>query len=1038
MDSARHGIKAIYTPSHVVLVRAPALSMESFVNVGALVRDVISLGAGVNEISQESDLARRVLAAITFASPSLSAAIGRFHSLPAAAARRVGSRVFRYASRMSTRATPYGAFAGSALAQLGDNTSLHFHEVPLRLVARPDMGWLNGLCDEIERRPEVLEHLSLAVRPGLSSVGGRLFTNSQRDQGNEQISLKLTPVVSDVLRLARDPIPCTELIRALLTTDSSSGRSREKITTLLINLIDAGILISDMRMPLTVHSPATWLSRRLLSIPQSSKEGQALAEIVELCGAWRGTVEEHTAISNTAQRLRKADVSIQVDANLNLRDASIHTRVGERAARAAELLLGMSPYPKGLPHVQRYKAAFISRYGEGPAVSLIDVVDAHRGIGPLSNYPATSSMANPKRNRALKNMLVSALVNRSSCVDLDDYDLAQLATSTSKDFPSSVDIAFFLGAQSDSDVDRGDFDLTVSPFVGSRSGGRTMARFAHNLGTKAADSLRRFALLEEGLTHNCIWAELFTMPQRGRLANLLIRPRVREYEILEGAVTSVESSKSVSLSDILLCVSSGNFCLIHRPSGKRLVVTHGNMLNPARLSAIAQLIVELGSDGVTALSGFDWGEIKDSPFLPRVSRDRIIMSPAQWRISPRDFWLGLSARPIGQIVDAIHKWRDEWRVPEYVYMAAGDNRILLNLLDKEHCVELARSVSDPEKHLVLQEMLPRWKDVIGIRSNHGQHLAEFVVSLVRAEDSSSGAPGGQPCIQYASSDIQDRRFPGSEWLYLKIYCPVAIQNHFLEDIVARYVSGVIQKQLAQSWFFIRYTDPDPHIRLRFKGDPAKLQNELLPLSISWARSLQREDLCGRFTIDTYEREVDRYGGPFILTCVEELFCVDSVSVLDLIQLVHEHRLEDELVAIVAFSIEGLVRSLGLGEERRRIWYELYSTSVSASVEYRKYKSLIPLICGQRKSGPPWVMRLHEILTTRVQAIAAHIDGLMRVPKACEREDVLSNAIVRSIVHMHCNRLAGSSRSLEAKSIELASLISKGMHWIARRGLLPPS
>ncbi|MFI2188706.1 lantibiotic dehydratase C-terminal domain-containing protein [Streptomyces sioyaensis] len=34
--------------------------------------------------------------------------------------------------------------------------------------------------------------------------------------------------------------------------------------------------------------------------------------------------------------------------------------------------------------------------------------------------------------------------------------------------------------------------------------------------------------------------------------------------------------------------------------------------------------------------------------------------------------------------------------------------------------------------------------------------------------------------------------------------------------------------LAQRWFFLRDAQPDPHLRLRWKGDPATLTRCLLP------------------------------------------------------------------------------------------------------------------------------------------------------------------------------------------------------------------
>ena len=61
--------------------------------------------------------------------------------------KREPSRSFaRYLIRMSTRPTPYGAFAGISLLRWGDRTTLTVRNDKDRIRTRPDMGSLVGLC----------------------------------------------------------------------------------------------------------------------------------------------------------------------------------------------------------------------------------------------------------------------------------------------------------------------------------------------------------------------------------------------------------------------------------------------------------------------------------------------------------------------------------------------------------------------------------------------------------------------------------------------------------------------------------------------------------------------------------------------------------------------------------------------------------------------------------------------------------------------------------------------------------------------------
>lgn len=1027
----------IYSACDFAFIRAPALAIETFAEANLLVRRAISLAEfGSGDVPGRHDaLARRVLDAIAIASPSLLAAMTRFGSLSNAGSRRVLSRVFRYVSRMAARATPFGAFAGTALIKLGVATDLRFSTNPCRLISRPDMNWLETLRRNLEHRDEIFQQLSVLVNPDLILLGGRAFVTSVTDSGSEsEHSIRVTPVVLDLLGLAQEPIRYSGLVRALLDADSSRTRTREKVSGLIEQLFRVGMLVSDLRIALTVHSPARLLANRLQMIPASRTEGRTLENIVERCDRWNGSNEEYERISESARSLWKVDgPALQVDTNLNLDRASVHQNVGARAAEAAHLLLSLSPFPRGLPLVQRYKNAFLAKYGERRRVPLLDLVDVRRGLGPLSSYAAAApDDRQERRNSVLLELLANALNERQSCIQLNDDTLSRLQTPIAlDDYPMSIDIAFFLGATNSAEIDCGNFDLVISPFVGSRSAGRTLGRFANNLGVEAVAALRAIALREQDCAKECQWAELVSFPSRGRLGNLLIRPGIREFEIVDGSAAGVDPSKMISLADIEVSLLNGRFHLKARQSDKRLIVSHSNMLNPTRLSPASQMLVELNDDGIAAFSGFDWGSLKGSPFLPRVRRKRIVLTPAQWRITSENVPGDLQAPSESARYSVIQKWRSQWSVPRFVYMTAGDNRVLLDLEEREQCSELVWNIQ-ATKHgpVVLQEMLPAFAELVGAESSEGRHLAEIVVPLVRRDTSGSISRTSRLRFDQGCPDLPHTMFPGTDWLFLKIYCPNAAHSLLVENAMATYVAEVMDQRLAVSWFFIPYADPEPHIRLRFRGDAALLTQKLLPRCLAWAESLKREDLCMRFAIDTYEREVERYGGARMLSLFEDMFCTDSASVVRLLQMVREFKLEADMVAIAAFSIEELLRGLGLATERRLRWYSSRPMpNRLAGPEFRKYKGLVPFMTGHAGSYDPWVIRLREVLAVRAKELRPYAERLRSLYSDDEEDILLPDSVISSIVHMHCNRLMGTSRHLESKSIELASRLSRAVERI---------
>jgi len=68
-----------------------------------------------------------------------------------------------------------------------------------------------------------------------------------------------------------------------------------------------------------------------------------------------------------------------------------------------------------------------------------------------------------------------------------------------------------------------------------------------------------------------------------------------------------------------------------------------------------------------------------------------------------------------------------------------------------------------------------------------------------------------------------RRFaPGSPWLYVKLYGGITNAEAVLRDTVWPFAQEVRAEGLASQFFFIRYADPDNHVRVRFRGEPARL------------------------------------------------------------------------------------------------------------------------------------------------------------------------------------------------------------------------
>jgi hypothetical protein len=849
---------SLYAPLDFFQLRAPLLSTEVY--------KTLTL-APERQCLVPSDA--RICRALAVGSPSLLEALSRTQT-SSQNVKSVRSKLLRYMIRMSTRPTPYGLFAGVALGYWGDRTDLELAVPSCRFQIRPDMQWLMRLVLKLESNPEVRKHLCLLANPAAIIRAGRIFLDERVSVGEAftppAVSLRATNVVRRALLMARAPIPYGRMVADLL--ENTESATPEKIDRLLTELWKQTLLLTDLRPPLTIESPAQYVVNRLAGIPAATKIRVKLKSLLESAAAWGtapldGSVERYRSLTSKASELVRLEGSpFQVDMAFELQAHTIRRAIGEEVARAAELLLRMGPLPQGSPHIAAYRSAFVRRYGVDREVPLLELLDANFGLGPptaysTGRYAPVVGMSHTKslqRGHVLLNLALMALRERITEINLDEQAQKHLETwpITSANAPQSLDLYVSVGAASRGLLDAGDFEVVLGPNVGALSAGRSLGRFAGLLGIKGREALALAAECEESHSTETLWAELSYQPRQFRSANVSIRPNVRRYEIALGVGRGSSGARVIPLDELVVGVRDNRFCLRWPAAGRRIVVTGGHMLNYLRAPNVCRFLAEVSRDGCCQLSGFNWGPASQFPFLPRVRVGRIVLAPAQWQITTatRATELPSDASFYRQSLD---RWRDSWKVPQYVYLSSGDNRLLLDLCDPWQAEELRRSIQRLREGNAIQvtEVLPAIERA-WLRDAEGSHfMSELVVSLTLRKTAdqvaSTGVPTGDdgviaPGLQTAKFVSVDTRLrlPGSDWLFAKLYVGRAFEDELIAGSLRRFAEEAVGSGMAREWSFLRYSDPDNHIRLRFHGPPERLKKELLPSMCNWVADLNQK------------------------------------------------------------------------------------------------------------------------------------------------------------------------------------------------------
>jgi thiopeptide-type bacteriocin biosynthesis protein len=947
------------------------------------------------------------------------------------------AKLLRYQIRMSTRPTPYGLFAGVGLGRFGAATDLALSGATAPRRARPDMEWLLSLAGELEARPEVLRQLEVMTHPAVFAAAGRIFLNDPTPLSGgasaAPVSVRQSDALDTALSLASTRVPFARLADQL---GDLPGADPQKVDDLLTQLWRQGLLITDLRPGLTSASPAGALADRLLSLAEPPREAFRLKEALDAVARWERckaaqAEKEWLQLDTIFKTIRPiAGTPLQVDLALSMAGVTLSRRVATEVARAADLLLRLTPLPHGAPHLAAYRAAFEARYGLDRDVPLLELLDPKFGLGPLGGYGLASSLDSRRiaiRNETLQTIAFDAIAERRVAVELDETTLNHLALwdAAHDALPLSLDLSVFVLAASASAIDAGDFRLVLGPNLGARQAGRYLGRFADLLGRPAETALTEIANTEAVLEPYATWAELVYLPRRLRSANVTIRPAVRDHEIAVGVCPGVAPDRIVPLSELVVGIRDGRFRLRWAARGTDVVVRAGHMLTNLHAPEVCRFLDEVAEDGIAQLAGFDWGPAANYPFLPRIECGPVILTPARWRITVRVRDTELQSTHAG-FLDRLARFREHRMVPRYVYLTTGDNRLLLDLDAPDQAEELRAELTrmTDASAIVLNEALPG-PEHAWLEGPDGHYLAEFVVPLAlrpRMDKvrSRTESPTGdvKPAATHTSAFTRSRP-PGSDWLFAKLYCPPQLEEDLLIGPLREFCDRASRGRITDGWFFVRYSDPDPHIRLRFRGNPDTLLTSLLPDFCSWGADLMAEGLCQRFVFDTYEREVERYGGPAGMAAAEAIFTADSPAVVDLLALLRRAPELDRLIVAVV-SIDDLLSTLGLDESERLSRYRNRPIARRASgTDFRRHKARLRALLGT-PGGPSILPRgaeITSILAARQRVLSFTASRLAELERRGELGKPRAS-ILQSVVHMHCNRLAGSDRSIEERAVGL--------------------
>jgi thiopeptide-type bacteriocin biosynthesis protein len=1047
-----------FEPSGFFVLRTPLLPFDELLAWSADLEAPSALDAPARlEAALTADRARlrqrlravfsrpEVREALFVASPDLEGRIDVWLRQPEGeAGQKIERALVRYFARMAGRATPFGLFAGCSAAAVGAESRLQLAgRTHYGRHTRLDMDYLVLLSDALARDTALRPALKFAVNTSLYRARGRFRYCEVRRNGkgwtHHQVALDATPYLEAMLDQANGGAPPPELAAALLRHDPDA--SREEAEEYVGDLIENQVLVSELRPAVTGPEPIRGLAAQLRLRGAGAAAGrldEVRQELEAIDAAGLGA--DPARYRQLGQLLNDLPGEVhlgrlfQVDMTKPMAGAGLGAAVLGEVRRGVALLHSLARRPPE-DRLARFREAFLGRY-EGREVSLVEALDEDTGVGfdtLLGGEPddsallegltfpraAAQTVAWGPRESMLLRKLGEALVAGAGEIRLTARDLDSMAEPNPLPLPDAFAAVAAVAAASEEAVARGDFRVQLSGASGP-SGARLLGRFCHG-DPQLHRLVEGHISAEEARRPGAVFAEVVHLPE-GRLGNVLARPVLRAYEIPYLGRAGVPAERQILVTELRVSVVGEQILLRSARLGRRVIPRLTSAHNFYQSQGIYRFLCALQSEGTASELSWDWGPLREAPFLPRVVSGRLVLSRATWRVAQDEL------KPLGEArgtarFQAVQHWRAIRRLPRWVALVDGDNELptdLDNVLAVETLVELIKGQEEAR----LVELFPG-PDQLWARGPEGRFVHELVVPFVRTDEDgrkketpldtsqlppTSLIPSPSPCRSFP---------PGSEWLYFKLYTGPATADEVLRDVVRPIVTETMGSGAADLWFFVRYGDPDWHLRLRFHGRPARLSGEVVPALHAAAAPLLGDGRLWRVQIDTYEREVERYGGAEGVELAERLFHLDSEAALALAGLFAEDARGDLRWRLALFGMDLLLTDLGFELDTRRSLIRQARHAFAAEfhagadfknqlgTRYRRERKNLEALFDPGGETEARLADGLEILRRRSRSLALVLAEL----RACAGSGRLSVPLVGlapSYLHMHANRLLRSA------------------------------
>jgi thiopeptide-type bacteriocin biosynthesis protein len=925
--------------------------------------------------------------------------------------RRVTVSVLRYLLRSLGRPTPFGLFAGVGAVQVGGEVQAAWG-MRHRLLVRADMLWLDDVIERLEATPGILPHLDVVASDLAADRGDRI----EVPRGPGRVTMRNTAVLRLVRQAAAAPVSAAEL--ADTNARAFPGVPAEVIGEVLVTLVGQGLLITNLRAPMTETDPLGHLIGSLGQLADCT--GDADRAHVRDLREIQGLLNAHNTSGDPAGQARLRSTAIVRMRRLSLAgrtplagdlhldcDITIPDGLAGEMARSVTALVRLTRRPRPDPAWNDWCREFWDRYGTGAVVPVTEAVHPDAGLGWPGGFPG-SMLPEPEpgisqRDIELLRLAWEATAGQQDEIVLTDDVIAAVTADAPVDdrwIPPHVEMAARIRAVSPQALQTGDYTYTVHP---AQSFGTLTSRFGPAVANAGLDAV--FAATPAGVD-GALSVQVSFPPLFPHSENVARIPAHLPDVLSLGEHRAVGDPRVIGVDDLgIVAVADG----LHLVSMSRRQVIEPQVFHALALNKqappLARFLATLTRGFLARYAEFDWGPAAARlPMLPCVRYGKAILSPATWHLTAADH----AAMPGDASWAAMFTcWRDRWNCPDIVELHDEHRSLRLDLTIPAH-LSVLRGYLDEHGTAKLTET-----DAVGDLAWIGGHVHEIVLPFRRATPPAPNLITRTPS-QVTNSCVAHRpAAPGSSWLYAQVFT----HPERIDDILRVHMPDLLAVlDDGRAWWFARYRSPreTDHLRLRIRVcGPADYASVAIAVG-QWGERLCEAGAASRITFATYFPEVGRYGSGAAMNAAERVFAADSRAVAEALRLLPPKVIHP--IALVAIGMAALADGFHASQDLATGWL-LQHLNRSAAAPDRDAAAQASRWGLQHTlpDGSPLPPEVHTAWQARDAELRQY---RLALSDGCDADQVLS-----ALLHMHHNRAHLIDRADEATCRRLARQVA---------------